>query len=241
MAKIKRSRFIMLIQRLQLMYPDFDDPAGLIESARVMVNGVIITNPTAQIRADASVKLRRAPRPRGRLKLEAAIDAFLISVEGRIAADVGASTGGFTLALLGAGAKRVYSVDAGYGQLLGSLRADPRVVNLERLNLGDVNRILIPETVSVITVDISYLALAVAAPQLEALDIARDADLIVLVKPMYELNLAYPPLDEDSRQRAVDRAVVAFERQRWRTLGAVESPIRGHNGAIEYLVHFRRY
>jgi 23S rRNA (cytidine1920-2'-O)/16S rRNA (cytidine1409-2'-O)-methyltransferase len=241
MAKAKRQRFIALVQRVRQMYPSIDDPTTMIEGARVVVNGVIVTNAAAMIRADASVKLRRMPQSRGRLKLEAALNVFHVPVEDRIAVDIGASTGGFTLALLSAGAQRVYAVDAGHGQLLGNLRADSRVVNLERVNLGDVNLVLIPETAEVITVDLSYLALAVAASQLEVLDIAGDADLIVLVKPMYELGLSQPPSDEAPRQRAIDRAVLAFERHRWLTLGAIESPIRGHNGAIEYLAHFRRY
>jgi 23S rRNA (cytidine1920-2'-O)/16S rRNA (cytidine1409-2'-O)-methyltransferase len=241
MAKAKRPRFIALVQRVRQTYPDVDDPLALIVGARVMVDGVIVTNPAALVRADASVKLRQTRQPRGRLKLQAALDAFRIPVEGRIAVDVGASTGGFTLALLGAGATRVYSVDAGHGQLLGSLRADSRVVNLERVNLGDLNRSLVPESVDVITADLSYLPLAIAAPQLEILEIAGEADLVVLVKPMYELGLSAPPVGEPSRRAAVERAILAFRQYRWRMLGAIESPIRGGNGAIEHLVHFRRY
>jgi 23S rRNA (cytidine1920-2'-O)/16S rRNA (cytidine1409-2'-O)-methyltransferase len=223
------------------MYPGIGDLAALIEGAQVMVNGVIVTNPAALVRADAAIRLRRSPQPRGRLKLEAALNAFHIHVEGRIAVDVGASTGGFTLALLDAGALRVYAVDAGHGQLLGSLRMHSRVVNLERVNLGNVNRVLIPETVGVITADLSYLSLAVAAPQFEVLDIEHNGDLIVLVKPVYELRLSDAPFDEASRQRAIGRAVSAFERHRWQTLGVMECPIQGRHGAIEYLAHFRRY
>lgn len=240
MAKAKRPRFIALAKRVRQLYLDVDNPLALIEGARVMVNGVTVTNPAALIRADSAVKLRRVPQPRGRLKLEAALSAFGVPVEGRIAVDIGASTGGFTLALLSAGARRVYCVDAGHGQLLESLRADPRVANLEGVNLGHLRRDLIPETVDVLTVDLTYLSLAIAAPQLEVLDIARDADLVVLVKPMYELGLSEPPLDRASRQRAVELATSAFERHMWRALGGIESPVQGRRGAIEYLAHFCR-
>jgi 23S rRNA (cytidine1920-2'-O)/16S rRNA (cytidine1409-2'-O)-methyltransferase len=240
MAKAKRPRYVALIHRVRQMYPDIDDPVTLIESNQIIVNGVIVTNPAALVRADAAVKRRHTTPPRGRLKLEAALTAFQVPVRDRIAADIGASTGGFTLALLEAGAQRVYSIDAGHGQLLGSLRSDARVVNLERVNLGILSKRLVPETVDVITVDLSYLPLAVAAPQLEVLDIADDADLVALVKPMYELGLSAPPRDNPTRQRAVDEAIVAFGRHRWRWLGTVESPIRGRNGATEYLTHFCR-
>jgi 23S rRNA (cytidine1920-2'-O)/16S rRNA (cytidine1409-2'-O)-methyltransferase len=157
-----------------------------------------------------------------------------------VAVDVGASTGGFTLALLGAGARRVYAVDAGHGQLLGRLRNHPKVVNLERTNLGNLERLHVPEEVDIITVDLSYLALADAAPQLEVLDIAPDADLVVLVKPMYELGLPAPPVDAASTLKAVELAVTAFDRYGWQLRRTVLSPISGSHGAIEHLAHFRR-
>lgn len=158
----------------------------------------------------------------------------------RVAADIGASTGGFTLALLAAGARRVYAVDAGHGQLLGRLRLDPRVVNLEATNLADLHPGLLAEPLEVITVDLSYLALADAAPQLEAITIAPGADLIALVKPMYELRLAAPPDSASLRRKAVEQAAAAFERYGWRCCQIIESPVLGSRGSIEYLAHFRR-
>src|SRR5262249_27208096 len=162
---------------------------------------------------------------------------FTIPVRSRIAVDLGASTGGFTLALLAAGAQRVYSVDAGHGQLLGRLRNHPRVVNLENTNLGELNRRHVPEPVDVITADLSYLALAEAAPQLEALDIAAHADLVVLVKPMYELGLAAPPADDVLERKAVELAGTAFERCGWERRATMPSPVQGRHGAVEYLLH----
>jgi 23S rRNA (cytidine1920-2'-O)/16S rRNA (cytidine1409-2'-O)-methyltransferase len=191
------------------------------------------------VRADASIVVRAPHARRGAIKLRGALDAFGVAVHDRVALDVGAASGGFTEVLLSAGARRVYAVDAGHGQLAGRLRQDRRVVNLEHTNLARLDRTLVPETVDVITVDLSYLALADAVPQLKSVAIAPGADLVVLVKPMFELHAAALPAPD-----AVGRAVVAVERSlrdgQWRVCGAVESPVRGRNGAIEWFVHAQR-
>ena len=113
----------------------------------------------------------------------------------RVCLDLGAAAGGFTRVLLDAGALRVYAVDVGFGQLLGSLRQDSRVLNLEATNVSKLDRRLIPEIVEVVTIDVSYLALAAAVAQLDRIDIAPDADLVGLVKPMFELRMATAPTD----------------------------------------------
>jgi 23S rRNA (cytidine1920-2'-O)/16S rRNA (cytidine1409-2'-O)-methyltransferase len=177
---------------------------------------------------------------RGEVKLQAALDTFQVSVAGRVALDVGASTGGFTRVLLRAGATRCYAVDVGHGQLLGSLRCDSRVVNLESTNLGDFNRRLVPEAVDLITMDLSYLSLASAVPQLDRIAIADDADLIVLVKPMFELGLPALPEEGALLKRAVVRAIQGIELGRWKVLAQMESPVRGAGGAIEFFLRARR-
>ena len=120
-----------------------------------------------------------------------------MSVTGRIALDVGAAAGGFTRVLLADGATRVYAVDAGFGQLLGSLRQDPRVVNLEATNVAQLDERLIPEQIDVVSVDVSYLSLGSAVAQLDRVRFAADADLIGLVKPMFELGLGTAPNDPE--------------------------------------------
>jgi len=115
-----------------------------------------------------------------------------------------------------------------------------RVVNLERTNLGVLTTMLVPDVVDIVAADLSYLSLAAAAPQIEAVSIAATADLIALVKPMYELGLAAPPADPDQRAKAVELAVAAFENAGWRTPRQIESPVTGRRGAIEYLLHLRR-
>jgi 23S rRNA (cytidine1920-2'-O)/16S rRNA (cytidine1409-2'-O)-methyltransferase len=163
-------------------------------------------------------------------------------VVGRVALDVGASTGGFTSVLLRVGASRCYAVDPGHGQLLGSLRCDSRVVNLESTNLGDLNRRLVPEVIDGITVDLSYLSLASAVPQLDRIAIADDADLVVLVKPMFELRLPAPPEEDVWVKIAVVRAIQGIELGRWKVLAQMESPVRGAGagGAIEFFLRARR-
>ena len=122
------------------MYPELGDPQAFIEAEGVLVDGQIVTNPASLVRAGASIALRRTPELRGEAKLRAALAAFGVSASNRVALDLGAAAGGFTRVLLGAGASRVYAVDAGFGQLVGSLRQDARVVNLERTNLGDLDK-----------------------------------------------------------------------------------------------------
>jgi 23S rRNA (cytidine1920-2'-O)/16S rRNA (cytidine1409-2'-O)-methyltransferase len=182
----------------------------------------------------------RPARLRGELKLEAALAVFDLPIAGRVALDVGASAGGFTRVLLAQGAKHVYAADAGHGQLLGSLRQDPRVTNLEATNLGELDRSLVPRVVDVVTLDLSYLSLRLAVPQLGRIDLAGDADAIALVKPQFELGLEALPRTVAERARAVETARAAFEGCGWRILAELDSPVRGSRGAIEHLLHARR-
>jgi 23S rRNA (cytidine1920-2'-O)/16S rRNA (cytidine1409-2'-O)-methyltransferase len=166
MTRKGRGRLRLLSRRVQLAHPQLD-AADAIERGLVRVDGRIVTNPRSLVPDGASVTLVSREVPlRGEAKLEAALAAFGVDVRGRVALDLGASAGGFTRALLRAGAARVYAVDAGYGQLLGSLRQDQRVVDLERTNLGALSAALVPDEVGVVTADLSYVPLAVALPQL---------------------------------------------------------------------------
>ena len=124
--------------------------------------------------------------------------------------DLGAAAGGFTRVLLDAGAARVYAVDAGFGQLLGSLRQDPRVLNLEATNVSKLDTRLVPDLIEVVTIDVSYLALAAAVTQLDRIEVADDADLIGLVKPMFELRLPTAPTDPRTVDEATERAAVGI-------------------------------
>jgi 23S rRNA (cytidine1920-2'-O)/16S rRNA (cytidine1409-2'-O)-methyltransferase len=177
---------------------------------------------------------------RGEAKLRAALSGFDVRVAGRVCLDLGAAAGGFTRVLLEAGASRVYAVDAGFGQLLGSLRQDPRVVNLEATNVAALDTRLVPDPIEVVTIDVSYLALAAAVVQLDRITIASDADLIGLVKPMFELRLATAPSDPLMVDAATERAAAGIVAAGWEVMGAMPSPVLGGRGAVEALVHARR-
>jgi 23S rRNA (cytidine1920-2'-O)/16S rRNA (cytidine1409-2'-O)-methyltransferase len=190
---------------------------------------------------------RSAPDPvtthaplRGEAKLRAALSGFEVRVTDRVCLDLGAAAGGFTRVLLEAGASRVYAVDAGFGQLLGSLRQDPRVINLEATNVAALNSHLVPDVIEVVTIDVSYLALAAAVAQLDRIAIAPDADLIGLVKPMFELRLATAPTDPARVDEATERAAVGISAAGWEVIGTMPSPVLGGRGAVEALVHARR-
>lgn len=239
MAKSK-APFVSLAGLVATQHPAVEDPEDSIRSGLVQVDGAILTNPAARVRRDAAIQVNQPLTLQGAKKLAAALDHFDVSPRGRKALDLGASTGGFTSVLLDRGATVVYAVDAGYGQLLGSIRQDERARNLERTNLGDLTIDVVPDEVDVVTMDLSYLAVAEAITQVEAVRVAEDADLVALVKPQYELGLATLPTEPDQLQAAVRHASEGVERMPWKVAGVIDSPVRGGRGAVEFLLHARR-
>ena len=212
----------------------------LIADGRVLVNGFPVTNPASLVARTDSIRVAEPPALRGSVKLRAALERFAVQPAGRVALDLGAAAGGFTTVLLERGAARVYAVDAGHGQLLGSLRADPRVVNLEGTNLGELTRGLVPEPVDLVAVDLSYLSLADALPQLDGIDLHTHADLVALVKPQFELALARPPRRAHELRAALQRAAAGAGAAGWLVRGTMLSPVRGARGSAEFLLHARR-
>ncbi len=193
---------------------------------------------------DTALEVRGQPHPyvsRGGLKLEKALDHFAIPVEGRIALDVGASTGGFTDCLLQRGAAKVYAVDVGTNQLAWKLRTDPRVVSLEKTNMRDVTRSQIPEPVALIVCDASFIGLRTVLPAALALA-APEAHLVALIKPQFEVGkgrvgkggvVREPELHDE-----VCTTIAAWlaAQPGWRVLGVTESPITGAEGNREFLI-----
>ena len=214
--------------------------ASAIADGRVVIDGRVITNPRARVRADASLRVLPVRRLRGEIKLSSAIDALGIAVAGRVAVDVGASTGGFTTALLDHGASRVYAVDVGVGQLLGRLRNDARVVNLEGTNLAVLDTALVPEVVDLVTMDLSYLAVADAVPQLAHLDLCDGADLVTLVKPTFELRRSSLAASDDDLVMAVERAARGIAFGGWAVAGSCAAPATGQRGAREAFIYASR-
>jgi 23S rRNA (cytidine1920-2'-O)/16S rRNA (cytidine1409-2'-O)-methyltransferase len=237
-AKHQRARFVALVDLLSRAQSEFE--ANAIAEGRVLVDGSVITNPRAQVRSDAAIRVLPVRRLRGDIKLSHAIDTLEVDVAGRVAIDVGASAGGFTTALLDREAARVYSVDAGTGQLVGRLRTDARVVNLDGTNIADLDRSLVPEVIDVVTMDLSYLSVARAIPQLERIEIGVGADLLALVKPTFELRRGSLAATDDDLATAVDFAGRALATNGWDVARVCDAPATGRHGAREAFVHAKR-
>jgi 23S rRNA (cytidine1920-2'-O)/16S rRNA (cytidine1409-2'-O)-methyltransferase len=178
------------------------------------------------------------------VKLAHALDHFGIVVEGQTALDLGAATGGFTDVLLARGARRVYAVDVGYGQLAQKLREDPRVVALERQNARYLSRREVPEPIDFLCADASFIGLRVLLPAPLRL-CAAGAALVALVKPQFEAGSTHVGKGGVVRDPAVQREacerVARFlgEEQGWSVEGIVESPILGPAGNREFLLYAR--
>lgn len=240
MARKGRARLRTLVEELARIHPELADPRMLILRGDVLVDGIVRMNPASLVRSGAAIALRAELQLRGEAKLRAALAEFAVDVHGRVALDVGAAAGGFTRVLLAAGAARVYAVDAGHGQLLGSLRQDERVVNLERTNLADLDTDLVPDPIDVVTLDLSYVPLRQAIPQLARVVFAADADAIALVKPQFELRRGMLPTLGAEHGEAVHTARRGFEECGWLVGRMIESPIRGAGGAKEFLLSATR-
>lgn len=178
---------------------------------------------------------------RGALKLAAALDHFGFDATDRIGLDVGASTGGFTETLLAAGARRVYAVDNGRGQLHARLAADPRVVSLEGLDARILDRNMILDPVAALVADVSFISLAKVLPAALALT-TPGCWLAALIKPQFEAAPSLVPRDgiikdPAARTEAVRRIVDWMAMNPgWRVLGTIPSPIHGGDGNIEFLM-----
>jgi 23S rRNA (cytidine1920-2'-O)/16S rRNA (cytidine1409-2'-O)-methyltransferase len=197
----------------------------------------------ASVAADQPLEVRGAEHPwvsRGGIKLAHALDQFAIDPAGMTALDIGASTGGFTDVLLSRGAARVYAVDVGHGQLAWKLRNDPRVVVLEKTNARHLTRAQIPERVDLVVCDASFIGLETVLPA--ALALAQPGALLVaLIKPQFEVGPERVGKGGVVRDPALHREVCEriaawLPTLGWTVRGITESPIRGPEGNIEFLI-----
>jgi 23S rRNA (cytidine1920-2'-O)/16S rRNA (cytidine1409-2'-O)-methyltransferase len=218
--------------------------AALILAGKVFSGERRIEKAGELLAEDARLDLRGQDHPwvsRGGLKLAHALDHFGIDPKGRICLDVGASTGGFTDVLLARGAAKVYAVDVGRGQLAWKLRQDPRVLLREGLNARHLTREQLPEALSLIVCDASFIGLATVLNAPLALA-AADAELVALIKPQFEVGREGVGKGGIVRDPALRQAACARvaewlgQQPGWRVRGTVESPITGAEGNVEYLV-----
>ncbi|MDP1794850.1 MAG: SAM-dependent methyltransferase [Acidimicrobiales bacterium] len=230
-----------LVEVLRQQRPELEAPEAAIAAGWVQVEGAIVTNPKSQVLSGARIVVREEKGLKGEAKLAAGIDALGgFDATGLTALDLGASTGGFTTELLNRGAAKVYAVDVGHGQLMGALRQDPRVVNLEQTNATDLTRELVPDQLQVVTIDVSYSPLrAILPPVTETLLFATGAVLFALIKPMFELQAAELPTSTTDLAEAVMVAEQAIRAAGWAIDATVESPLRGNGGAVEYFARAR--
>ncbi|MBI4318156.1 MAG: TlyA family RNA methyltransferase [Chloroflexi bacterium] len=217
---------------------------AMIMAGEVLVNGRVADKPGALVPEDAEI-IARPPFPyvsRGGLKLEKALDHFRLVMSGLVVIDVGASTGGFTDALLKRGARRVYAIDVGYGQLDWRLRNDPRVVVRERTNIRYLEQL--PEIADAAVVDVSFISLTVVLPATFKL-VKPDGWVIALVKPQFEAGRAQVGKGGVVKDPAVHRQVLEklanwAEANGVKVLGLVPSPILGPAGNREFLILLSR-
>ncbi len=214
---------------------------SLIMARRVLVGGEYVDKAGAAVADDHEIRIEALEHPwvgRGGMKLAHALVVFGIDVRGRICADIGASTGGFTDVLLKNGAAKVYAIDVGHGQIDASLRNDPRVVNREKVNA----RYLAPESfedpIGLVSIDVSFISLKLVLP---AVATFLRGDLVALIKPQFEVGRhdvgkGGIVRDPDLRHSAVDGVLTLARELGFEARGVVESPVKGAEGNVEFLM-----
>jgi 23S rRNA (cytidine1920-2'-O)/16S rRNA (cytidine1409-2'-O)-methyltransferase len=217
---------------------------ALVLAGQVLVDGQRVDKAGQAVAVTSQVQvLARLPYvSRGGVKLAAALDGFRIRVEGRVCLDVGASTGGFTDCLLQRGARRVYAVDVGAGQLDWKLRNDPRVVVKEGLNARYLRREDLGERVDLAVCDVSFISVRLILPALAEV-LKEDGEMVILVKPQFEAGRRQVGKGGIVRDAAVREAACARVEETLRQLGfrpsRMESPVPGAEGNREFLVYAR--
>jgi 23S rRNA (cytidine1920-2'-O)/16S rRNA (cytidine1409-2'-O)-methyltransferase len=214
---------------------------ALIMAGDVQANGTVITKAGMLVADDSEVVVRQPLKyvGRGGFKLEGALDAFKVDPRGKICADVGASTGGFTDCLLQRGASKVYAIDVGYGQLAWKIRNDPRVITMDRINVRYLDSL--PESVDLAVIDVSFISLTLVLPAV-ARFLKPKGETIALIKPQFEAGREQVGKGGIVRDEHVHRAVVEKIAQfangnNWCVLGVCRSPIEGGDGNVEFLIH----
>ena len=209
---------------------------------RVLVNGQVAEKSGSPVHDDDELQVTELEHPwvgRGGIKLAHALEKFQIDVRGKICADIGASTGGFTDVLLKNGAAKVYAIDVGYGQLDASLRNDPRVIVREKVNARFLQRSDFDGPIDFVSIDVSFISLELILPA-----VARflRGDLIALIKPQFEVGRGDVGkggiVRDDAKRTAAVQSVADFAREiGFDVREIIDSPVKGAEGNVEYLMH----
>jgi 23S rRNA (cytidine1920-2'-O)/16S rRNA (cytidine1409-2'-O)-methyltransferase len=220
---------------------------ALIMAGKVFVDGVKVEKAGQDIKEGSSVEIKGPDHPyvsRGGIKLESALKTFKINCKGNIALDIGASTGGFTDCLLQHGAKKVYALDVGFGQLDWSLRQDNRVVSLEKTNVRYIKPGFIPEPLDIVTVDCSFISLKLVLKVIISI-LSSNSKLICLIKPQFEVEKDEVGkggvIKDPEKHEKVLRGIYGLARELDLTIkGLIPSPIKGPKGNKEFLCYMKK-
>ena len=224
------------------------------EKAKALImSGIVYVNDQKELKAGRDIKkddiieVRGSTLKyvsRGGLKLEKAMQEFPIDLTDCTCMDIGASTGGFTDCMLMNGAKKVYSIDVGYGQLAWKLRSDERVVNMERTNFRYVTHEQIPEEIDFASVDVSFISLKIILPVMYEL-LKTDGEAVCLIKPQFEagrekVGKKGVVRDVNVHKEVIENIVSFAASQKFRVSGLSYSPVKGPEGNIEYLIYLKK-
>jgi 23S rRNA (cytidine1920-2'-O)/16S rRNA (cytidine1409-2'-O)-methyltransferase len=241
MAQVRKERLDLLLVE-QGLAESREQAQRLIMAGQVVVGDHVVDKPGTRVQAILPVTVTGSLPyvSRGGFKLAAALEAFGLEVIGRIAADVGASTGGFTDCLLQRGAARVYAIDVGYGQLAWKLQQDPRVVVMDRTNARYLETL--PESVDLVTIDVSFISLKLILPAVLGW-LREKGEIVALIKPQFEAGPERVGKGGVVRDAAIHRAVLE-DLAAWASAqgigltGLIRSPITGPAGNVEFLAHW---
>lgn len=239
MAKKKQRLDILVYERG--LAPSREMARRYILAGEVRVDGEVRTKAGMQVPSEVIIEVAEQQQyvSRGGYKLETALNKFPISINNRVCADVGASTGGFTDLLLQQGARKVYAIDVGYGQLAVKLRNDERVINMERTNARHLTTL--DEPVSLVVIDASFISLQLLLPAIKNW-LTPQADIIPLIKPQFEAGKKEVSRgsgvikDSDVHRRVLLETLTMIQAIGFDIHGLVQSDITGPKGNIEFLV-----
>ncbi len=245
----QRGCAILLKERLDILlvqkgyFKSREKAKAAIMAGLVYVNNQLSDKAGTAVDVDAVIEVRDNPCPyvsRGGLKLEKAINEFNIDLEGAVAIDIGASTGGFTDCMLSYGASKVYAIDVGYGQLDYTLRNDPRIVNMEKVNIRYLDTNLIPDKADFISIDVSFISLNLVFPVASKL-LKDKGRVVALIKPQFEAGKEQVGKKGIVRDKSIHKEVIEKVIDYGVKVGLYPtnltySPLTGAKGNIEYLM-----
>jgi len=242
--KIKKRLDVLLVEQ---GYADSRTKAqAIIMSGQVYVDGQKADKPGISYEESVSLEVRGAACPyvsRGGLKLEKALRNFGVDPTGYVCSDSGASTGGFTDCLLQQGAKKVFAIDVGYGQLDWKIRSDPRVVVMERTNVRYVTPEELGEPLDLSVIDVSFISLKIVLPVVKTF-LKTNGQVLCLIKPQFEagrdkVGKKGVVRDPATHKEVLDDFLLLAKELEFRVLGLTFSPVKGPEGNIEFLAHLR--